>query len=151
MIDFSKFDKQVDLEGLRKDIEEAEKNGGGDYKEVPCGTYEVRIQKLELTQSSKDDPMVTCWFKIIAGEYKGSLIFMNQVITKPFQFHIVNDFLRSLESEQEIKFESYRQYAELLMDIMEDIDGSCEYVLEYGETSKGFSTFKITDVFDVEE
>ena len=31
-IDFSKFDKQVDLEGLKKDIEDSSSN---DFKEVP--------------------------------------------------------------------------------------------------------------------
>ena len=42
--------------------------------------------------------MVTCWMKIVEGEYKGSLIFMNQVVTQGFQIHIVNEFVRSLIS-----------------------------------------------------
>lgn len=65
-VDFSKFDKAVDLEGLQKDIQEAAENGGtGDFKEVPKGTYEVGINRLELTVSKKGDPMFTCWFKIL--------------------------------------------------------------------------------------
>lgn len=147
-IDFSKFDKQMDLEGLKHDIEDAKENGG-DFKEVPHGTYEVSINKLELTKSKKGDPMVSVWFKILTGEYKGSLIFMNQVITQGFQVHICNEFLRSLDSGVDVEFESYSQYAELLMDIAEAIDGQLEYGLEYGER-KGFNTFKITDVFEVE-
>lgn len=145
-MDFSKFDKQVDLEGLKKDIEES---ADGDFKEVPLGNYEVAITKLELAESKKGDPMVKVWFKIVSGEYKGSLLFMNQVITKGFQIHIVDEFLRSLETDIEISFESYSQYNELLMDVFEAIDGNYEYVLEYGE-KKGFNTFKITDVFELD-
>lgn len=145
--DFSKFDKQVDIEGLKHDIQDAAENGGGDFKEVPLGTYEVKIKKLELKASKKGDPMVSCWMQILAGEYKGSMLFMNQVITRGFQVHIVNDFLRALDSGLAISFESYSQYGSLLMDIAEAIDGKREYALEYGEKN-GFNTFKITEVFE---
>ena len=107
-MDFSKFDKAVDLEGLKKDLKEVEENvGSGDYKEVPKGTYEVEINKLELTLSKKGDPMLSVWFKILSGEFKNSLIFMNQVITQPFQIHIAKDLLRSLDSGIDVDFESY--------------------------------------------
>ena len=145
-IDFSKFDKKVDLEGLKKDIEDSSNN---DFKEVPLGNYEVAITKLELGESSKGDQMVKVWFKILEGEYKGSLIFMNQVVTKGFQIHIVDEFLRSLDTDIDIAFESYSQYADLLADVYEAIEGNFEYGLKYGE-NKGFSTFEITDVFEVE-
>lgn len=145
-MDFSKFDKQVDLEGLKKDIEDSSNN---DFKEVPHGNYEVAINKLELTESKNGNPMVTCWFKVLTGNYKGSLIFMNQVITQGFQIHIVNEFLRSLESDVEITFESYSQYNDLLLDVFEAVDGNLEFGLKYGER-KGFNTFEITDVFEVE-
>ena len=146
-MDFSKFDKKVDLEGLKKDIEDSANN---DFKEVPHDTYEVAINKLELGESKKGDPMVKVWFKIVSeGEYKGSLIFMNQVITKGFQIHIVDEFLRSLETDIDINFESYSQYAELLADVYEAVEGNYEYGLKYGE-NKGFDTFEITEVFELD-
>lgn len=145
-IDFSKFDKQVNLEGLKKDIEESSSN---DFKEVPLGKYEVAITKLELGESKKGDPMVKVWFKILEGEYKGSLIFMNQVVTQGFQIHIVDELLRSLDTDVDIKFESYSQYANLLLDVFEAVEGKLEFVLDYGE-NKGFNTFKIEEVFEVE-
>ena len=145
--DFSKFDSQVDIAGLKNDVAEAATNGGGDFKEVPLGAYEVKIKKLELKLSKKGDPMVSCWMQILEGDYKGQLLFMNQVVTKGFQIHIVDEFLRSLESGELICFESYSQYAQLLMDVAEAIDGKKEYALEYGEKN-GFNTFKITEVFD---
>lgn len=148
--DFSKWDNQIDLEGMKHDIQDAATNGGGDFKEVPLGTYEIKIKKLELKASKKGDPMVSCWMQILEGEYKSSMLFMNQVITRGFQIHIVNEFLRSLASGLEITFESYSQYSQLLMDIAEAIDGKHEYALEYGEKN-GFNTFKITEVFAAAE
>ena len=148
--DFSKWDNQVDIEGLKHDIQDASQNNGGDFKEVPLGTYEVKIKKLELKASKKGDPMVSCWMQILAGDYKSSMLFMNQVITRGFQVHICNEFLRALDSGLEVSFESYSQYAQLLMDIAEAIDGNKEYAVEYGEKS-GFNTFKIIDVFELTE
>lgn len=145
-MDFSKFDKMVDLEGLKQDIEDS---ASSDFKEVPLGTYEVAITKLELGESKKGDPMVKIWFKILEGEFKNSLIFMNQVITKGFQIHIVDELLKSLETDVDIHFESYSQYADMLLDVFEAVDGKLEFALKYGE-NKGFNTFDITEVFEVE-
>lgn len=152
--DFSKFDDELDLAGLMEDIENAEKGegGNGDFKEVPLGNYEAKIDKLELSVSKSGKPMLTCWFKILAGEFKNSRLFMNQVIEQGFQIHIANDFLRSLESGLEIKFTpngGYKAYEQMVMDVAEEIDG-LDYAVKYGETSKGFKTFEITDVFETE-
>ena len=147
-MDFSKFDKQMDLEGLKKDIADSASN---DFKEVPNGTYEVAITKLELTESKKGNPMLSCWMKVVSdGEYKGSLIFMNQVVTSGFQIHICDEFLRSLGTDVDVSFESYSQYADMILDIFEKIDGNFEYGLELGETNKGFKTYEITDVFELD-
>lgn len=149
-VDYSKFDKMVDTEGLKHDYEEAAKNGGsGDYKEVPHGTYEVSVDKMELTESKKGDPMVSIWFKILSGEYANSRLFFNQVVLKGFQIHIVNQLLRSMDSGIDIDFENYTKYAQMLMDVHEAIDGKLEYAIEYGE-NKGYNTFKITEIFEVE-
>jgi hypothetical protein len=151
---FAQWDKAVDIDGLKKDIQEAKENGKGDFKEVPHGQYEVSIEKMELKPTKKGDPMVSVWMKICEGEFKDSLIFMNQVITKGFQIHIVNEFLRSLIEEcadaPEVEFKGYAQYAELLMDIHEVIAESFEYGVNYGE-NKGFNTFEITDIFALED
>lgn len=75
---------------------------------------------------------------------------MNQVITQGFQIHIVKEFLRSLKSDFDVEFESYEQFEKLVLDIHEAIDDQFEYALEYGENNKGFNTFKITEVFELE-
>lgn len=153
---FAQWDKAVDMEGLQKDIQEAKENGGGNFKEVPHGQYEVSIEKMELKATKEEKkPMVSIWMKICNGDFKGSMIFMNQVITQGFQIHIVNEFLRSLVQDcadaPVVEFRSYAQYAELLMDIHELIADQFEYGVNYGQTKKGFDTFEITDIFALED
>lgn len=145
---WDEFDEKIDTEGLAKDAKEAAENGGGDYKEVPLGTYEVEVNKLELKKSKKGDPMLSIWFKIIAGEYKGSLIFYNQVMSQGFGIHNANEMLRSLDSGVEVEFTNFKKYHGMLLDIVESIEGNLEYALEYGENNKGYNTYKITDVFE---
>jgi len=152
---FAQWDKTADLEGLEKDIQEAKENGGK-FDEVPHGQYEVSIEKMELKATKeKQKPMVSIWMKICDGDFKGSLIFMNQVITEGFQIHIVNEFLRSLIQDcadaPTVEFHSYAQYHELLMDIHEQIAESFEYAVKYGQTKKGFDTFEITEVYALED
>lgn len=146
---WDEFDNAIDTKALAADVKEVEENGVM-YKEVPHGDYEVAIDKLELVKSKAGDPMVSVWFKVLNGEFKGSRIFMNQVIKGLFQIHIVNEFLRSLDTDIDIEFVTYKQYGNLLMDVMEAIDGNLEYALSYKEGKKGFSTYTITEVFEVE-
>lgn len=146
---FDKWNKNIDIEGLKKDIETAKESGSGEYKEVPVGTYEVNIEKMELRESSKGDPMVTVWFRILTGEYKNSVLFMNQVITQGFQIHIVNEFLRSLSAVDSVEFKDYSQYNDLLMDISEAIDEQgLEYLLEYKRSKKDFPIYTIKEVYE---
>lgn len=146
---WDQFDESIDTKALADDV----KNSAGSpvYREVPEGTYEVSIDKLELVSSKSGKPMGTVWFKVLTGEYKGSRIFMNQVVEQAFQVHTFNEFLRSLDSGVEIEFKSYRQYGEMLMNIAEAIDKKLEYALIYGKNSKGYPTFEIDEVFEVEE
>jgi len=151
---WDEFDKAVDTKALAEEIKEAEKNGGtGNFREVPHGDYEVEINKMELGKSKKGDPMVTVWFKIVSGEYKGSLIFMNQVVNLSFQIHIVNEIFRGIVAnipDMEIKFETYNQYGNLIMDVFEAVDGNYEFALAYEERKNGFSTYEITEVYELE-
>lgn len=150
---FDKWDEAVDTEGLAKDVEEAAQNGGGNFEEVPHGTYEVAIKQMELKASKKGDPMVSIWFKIVSDNHKGGIIFFNQVITQGFQIHIVNELMRKMVSEAndapEIKFESYKQYNDLILDVFEITD-SFEYGLKYTKGKNDFSNYEITEVFTLE-
>lgn len=149
---FAKWDENIDTVGLQKDVEEAQ-NGGGNYEEVPHGTYEVAVKQMELKASKKGDPMVSIWFKVVDGPHKNGIIFFNQVITQGFQIHIVNELLRKIVSEAkdapEIKFTSYKQYSDLILDVFEITDGF-EYGLKYTKGNNDFSNYEITEVFTLE-
>lgn len=143
---WDEFDEKIDVEGLAKDAEEAAK--GGDFKEVPVGTYEVEINKMELTKSKKGDPMLSIRFKILAGEYKGSLIFYNQVMSQGFGIHNACEMIRSLDSGVEVKFTNFKNFHNTLLDVVEAIDGNLEYALKYEVNAKGYNTYEIVDVFE---
>lgn len=147
---FEKWNKNIDVEGLAKDTKEAENNSGmGDYEEVPVGTYEVKIEKMELKESSKGDPMFVCWFRILNGQYENHLLFMNQVITQGFQIGQVNKFLRSLDVMEEVEFKNYGQYNDLIMDTFEAVDGNLEFLLDFKKSKKDFPIYTIKEVFEV--
>lgn len=141
---WEKFDKEIDKD-IQKQIEDAENS---EYAEVPLGDYEVKVDNMELKISKSGNPMVSIWFRIIAGDYNNNLLFMNQVINQPFQIGLANKILRALDPNKNVEFETYSQYANLIMDIYEEIDGKFEYAIRYGE-KKGFSTFEVLDVFEV--
>lgn len=141
---WEKFDKEIDKD-IQKQIEDAENS---EYAEVPHGDYEVKVDNMELKISKSGNPMVSIWFRIVAGDYNNNLLFMNQVINQPFQIGLANKILRALDPNKNIEFETYSQYANLIMDIYEEIDGKFEYAIRYGE-KKGFSTFEVLDIFEV--
>ena len=151
---FEEFDKIYDTKALAEEIKNSSDTPV--YKNVPDGEYEVSIIKMELVSTKETHkPMVSVWFKILNGDYKGQMIFMNQIIDyngehDSFKVKIVNDFLRSLDSDLNIEFQSYTQYTNLLMDVMEEIDGKFEYGLKYTHNRKGFAQFEITEVFELE-
>lgn len=145
---FEKWNSNADLAGLQKDIKDAQDNNR-EYEKVPHGEYEVKLDKLELKATKKGDPMVSAWFTILAGKYKNSKLFMNQVVTQGFQIHIVNEFLRDMCTDLNIEFIDYKQYADLLLDVAEFCDeNNLEFALKY-EDNKGYDKFTITDVFEV--
>lgn len=147
---FDKWNKAIDVEGLAKDTKEVEANGGtGEYAEIPVGTYEIKIEKMELKESSKGDPMFSAWFRILHGEYENQLLFMNAVITQGFQIGNVNRFLCSLDAVDEVEFKDYAQYNDLIMDIMEAIDeAGLEYLIEFKKNKKDFPVYTIKEVYE---
>lgn len=150
-IDFSKYDREADLEGLKEDTQKAIENGG-EFEEVPPGTYEVAVSELELTMSKKDKPMVKIWYTILSGDYENNKIFQYQLVDTGQKLAIIKPLLEMLsDGEIEVSFESFAQYANLIDRIKEFVDNNrLEYSLQYGENKNGFKTFKILEVFEGE-
>ena len=135
-MDFSKFDKEINVKQLTADIAEAQKNGGGSQS-VPAGTYEAILEKLELGETKDHRPMVRGQFRIVSGEYKKFCLFYNRVIygTKNDANMIASviGFLLSLEPSEDvgdIAFRSYSSFADLLLDIAEDC-AELTYTIDY--------------------
>lgn len=158
-MDFSKFDEQVNLDQLKEDAKEAAANGGGDYPEIEDGTYIGKFEKLELGETKDHRPMFKAMFRITEGDHTKSCLFMNRVIygTKNDANMIgsVSGFLAKLEAVDvdgksiDTSFESYSQFAEMIMDVAEAIDDmDLEYEVDYKKDA--FNNITITDVFDAD-
>lgn len=135
----NKFDTMFDLNGLKEDVKKSENDG---KKEVQFGNYEVKIEKAELKESKTGKPMVSFWFKIIAGENEGQMIFYNQVVNEGFQLGIVYKMLSKIACT-ELHFDSFTA--------LEDTLSACvgiELSLDYSEGKKGFANYKILQVFN---
>jgi len=142
---WEKFDKNVDLELLQKDIDNA-KDNKREFEDVPEGNYEVKITKMELKESKNGDPMMSVHMKIIAGKYENQYLFLNQVILKPYSIHLAKEFLKSLETEVVIEFQSYAQFYKLLNEVMENIE-ELEYQVAFSKNKGGFSVYEIKEVY----
>lgn len=155
---FEKYAKKIDSKELEESKKEIEANtSSGDYKEVPVGTYEVEVNKLECKRSKNGNPMVSIWFKVLEGDYENSMIFYNGVFNEDWMRHRVVKMLSSLlddiTHEAEInlilKSGNVDEINNFCMDVHEEIDGKFEYLLDFGE-KKGYNTYLIKEVFVVE-
>ena len=149
-MDFSKFDEQINSEQLQKEITEAAENQGN-YEETPDGTYVTKVEKLEVGTTKDGRPMLKARFRITEGDYKKKCLFYNRVI-----FGTKNDgnmiasaigFLNSLDSGIDVVFETYSQFADLVLDIFEEIESTLEYEVEY--EADAFQPISINEVFEV--
>ena len=154
-MDFSKIDRSVDLKGLQADVEEAKKNGGGDFPTIPAGKYEVRLEHMEIkgTKADPNRPMLAVAFKILSGEFKGQRLFMNRVLygTKNDKNMIASamGFLEKLDSGLGISFQSYQQFNQLVLDVAEAIDeAGLEYAVDYDDSL--FNSITVEEVFEPE-
>ena len=158
----SKFNNVYDVNALAESLNEIKQNSGnGDYPEVPVGKYEVKIEKIELAESSNHSPMAKVQFRINDGDYKKQCLFYNQVLVgkdkntgqlTAFGIHKFNEFLRSLDPINEqglevpIEFKDFDQYEQLLLDVAECVE-SLVYEIQYGKNND-FPTFKILNIFE---
>lgn len=148
-IDFSKFNKEFPADKMKKDMQTAKENGNSD---LPDGEYTVKLDKMELTQSSKGALMIKAQFRIQKGEHKKQCIFVNRVLTGTkndgFMMLKANEFLESLDSGVEVVFEDWEQYNDLILDIAEAIqEDGLQYVVAL-DTDGKYQNFEVIDIID---
>ena len=122
-IDFDKWNKDFGGQQALEDLKKAAEN---EYSEVPDGTYICSMEKLELGESKKQQPMVKAQFRILEGQYKKQCLFYNQVFTRGFPQHKALEFLRSMEifDQSEIDFDgNFANFNDLLLDLAEEAEG----------------------------
>lgn len=151
-IDYEKWNKEFGGAEAVQAVKEAKEN---EFKELPNGTYDCKLEKLELGESSKGKPMVKAMFRILRGEYKKQCLFYNGVMAanKPeyngFMIHRVLEFLRSLQilDESEIDFDGdFADFNDLLLDIAEESEG---ITFEIDKSQDGeYSKIEIIDVYE---
>ena len=100
---YERFNSMFDLQGLKADVEAASSN----------------VSKIELGQTGEKSktpgmPMLKVWFDIIAGDFKGQKIFLNQILTTGFGIHKANQILKDMESGVDVVFENFDQYHNML-------------------------------------
>lgn len=149
-MDFSKFDKEVNTKQLADQVKEAQANAD-QYDETPDGTYICKLENLEVGETKDGRPMLKAMFRITEGDMKKRCLFMNRVLygTKNDANMIASavGFLQNLDSAYDVYFESYSQFAELVLDIFEDVADVFEYEIDYKK--EAFNSISITDVFEV--
>ena len=151
-MDFSKWDNSINSEDLTKQINEAKNNAPQTNREVPAGTYTVKIEKMEVRATKDGRPMFAVQCRILDGEYKKWCIFMNRVLagTKNDANMIASvlGWLDKLESETKPEFKNYSQFAENVLDIFEEVADAVELDVEYDP--EAFNSISIEEVFDAE-
>ena len=151
-IDYEKWNKEF---GGAEAVEAVKKAKENEYQEVPNGTYDCALEKLELGESKNKKPMVKAMFRIVRGDHKKQCLFYNGVMAannpeyNGFVIHNVLEFLRSLQvlDDSEIDFDgNFRDFDNLLMDIAEESEG---LTFEVEKSTDGeYSRIKITDVYE---
>lgn len=151
-IDFEKWNKDFGGAEAVQAVKEAKEN---EFKELPDGIYNCKLEKLELGESNKGKPMVKAMFRILRGDYKKQCLFYNGVMAAKdpqyngFMIHRVLEFLRSLEvlDESEIDFDgNFRDFNDLLLDIAEESEG---LTFEIEKSKDGeYSKLEVIDVYE---
>ena len=165
---FDNFNKKVNLNDIQNELANtADKNGTGDYPEVEKGQYRVQLVKMEVGECGPNAktpgaPMLKAEFKIVpcdkfGNKFKNAHLFFNRVLyaatptdkwdtAKAIKSAI--GWLETLEPSDNIPpitFEDYDQFADLVLDIAEDIS-----ILLYDVTydPNNFNSIKIEEVYE---
>ena len=146
-IDFNKWNEEF---GGKEALEDLKKASENEYTELPDGTYICKLDKLELGESKKSQPMIKAQFRISEGEHRKQCLFYNQVFTRGFPQHKGLEFLRSLQlfDESEIDFDgNFQNFNDLLLDLAEAAEED-DVTFEIIKSQDGeYTRLEVSDVF----
>lgn len=150
---WEKFDTNTDLAGFEEDVKAAESKGG-DFEDLPYGKYEVALDNIELKPTKKTGaPMIVSVFKVVEGQHKGRLIWVNQVVDTGMKMSIGLRFINAMKPEDKVAFSKEGGMSQLSDDLQGAaafIKDNHEFVLEFYQNDKGYDQYDIKEVFIVE-
>lgn len=158
-VDFEKFDKMIDENKIKQDIEEA---NAIEYDDVPNGTYIVSIETMEIKLTKAGDKlMLSSAFKIVdtidaPTRQNGRWIFFNRIIFGNRTTEKWNDgraiksaitFLKEIFDVDDLDFETYSKLAKDVNELVADYKNALELQVKYD--ANAFNPIVIEDVFEV--
>lgn len=156
-VDFSAFDAKMDP-NLQDDVKNAK-----EYEDVPNGDYIVSVDKMEVKTTKAGDKLMFAVQMSIKensdgskSNQKGCKIFFNRVISGNRVSESWNDgkaiksvitWLDKLETDLIPEFVNYSDFAELVLDIFQEIQGKVELDVTY--KASDFNPVSINEVYDI--
>lgn len=156
-VDFSAFDAKMDP-NLQDDVKNAK-----EYEDVPNGDYIVSVDKMEVKTTKAGDKLMFAVQMSIKensdgskSNQKGRKIFFNRVISGNRVSESWNDgkaiksvitWLNKLETDLIPEFVNYSDFAELVLDIFQEIQGKVELDVTY--KASDFNPISINEVYDI--
>lgn len=156
-VDFSAFDAKMDP-NLQDDVKNAK-----EYEDVPNGDYIVSVNKMEVKTTKAGDKLMFAVQMSIKensdgskSNQKGRKIFFNRVISGNRVSESWNDgkaiksvitWLDKLETDLIPEFVNYSDFAELVLDIFQEIQGKVELDVTY--KASDFNPVSINEVYDI--
>lgn len=158
MVDFSKFDKLVDNDEIKKQMDAAP-----EYDDVPAGTYITSIKTMEIKPTKAGDKlMFSASFQIdetvdAPKKQDKRYIFFNRVICGNKATEKWNDgrAIKGVISWLDhfydegcgIEFKNYSQFSEDVLEIFQEIGNTIQVKVDYSPDN--FNPIEIIDVYDV--
>lgn len=139
----------MDYAKFAEEAREADTNSQ-EYTEVPVGEYECAIKKMELKETQNGDDLLSVWWEILEGEYKGQLMFQN--IFMGGQFGTVNykKFMQSIKTDVDVyDFSNRNELEDVIAEVFDDVTSKYEYLVESYNNKKNFKEFKIKDIYNI--
>ena len=154
-IDFSKWNEEFGGQQAVEDLKKAAENSG-DYPDLPEGTYHCKLEKLELGESRKHQPMIKGMFRITEGAHKKQCIFYNQVFCRSesgsaFSMHKGLEFLRSLQifDDSDVDFDgNYADFNDLLLDMAEEAESTGMTFDINTEKDGDYTRLEVVEIYD---
>ena len=156
-VDFSAFDAKMDP-NLQDDVKNAK-----EYEDVPNGDYIVSVDKMEVKTTKASDKLMFAVQMSIKensdgskSNQKGRKIFFNRVISGNRVSESWNDgkaiksvitWLDKLGTDLIPEFVNYSDFAELVLDIFQEIQGKVELDVTY--KASDFNPVSINEVYDI--